>query len=716
MSLDNQEAMASTFQRFFSPRAIAVLGASPSPNALSRRFISGLIRHGYTGRIVPINPHHDSVDGIRCFPSLAEAENPNEIDIAVLSIPAANVPAALEECAAAGLCGVHIFTSGFGEIGASGAEAQRRLVESARRLKLRILGPNSPGFINFTDSIALIALGVGFRSTLIRGGLGLVAQSGGVGGLICEQAQDAGVGFSRFICIGNEADISTGELLRWYAADPETHFVAVYIEGIRDPADLVSGLDALARQNKPVVVLKAASTELVARATSAHTGVLATSDDVFDAVLARYGGIRVHGVSELVDVTVALERLKVGASKRVGLISTSGGAGVLATQAAERAGIELPKPMPETHERLARILPDYASSGNPGDMSGAFNEHPEIFRDSIAAYCDDPQYDAVVVILTVQPPPVAERLALNLIEFARSRTRPPAVLWIAGEMSAAARSRLREAGLAVFEDADRCMRALAARACKNPLEQLRASSPGTNINLGNLENLPAGQVSDDEALELLARCGIPVPPMHKCATTDDARGALRELGRVAVKAVGLAHKASAGGLVLDITTDDEIAQAHTRVAEAAARAGGEPAYTIVQQLAPSGLELIIGARRDPGFGVILVVGLGGSTAELCQRVSRRLLPLTEGESAEMLHETGLWDVLANARPSAPLETAAAIQQLADLAQAIGDRLEAVEVNPLIVHSGTEGVSAVDVLLLLRDTQAVQSHEKPEENS
>jgi len=494
--------------------------------------------------------------------------------------------------------------------------------------------------------------------------------------------------------------------LRWYAADPETQFVAVYIEGIRDPADLVSGFDALARQNKPVIVLKAASTEVVARATSAHTGVLATSDDVFDAVLARYGGIRVHGVEELIDVTVALERLKMGASKRVGLISTSGGAGVLATQAAERAGIELPEPAPETRERLAQILPDYASSGNPGDMSGAFNEHPEIFNESIAAYCDDPQYDAVGGILTVQPPPVADLLAGNLIDFARSQSRPPAVLWIAGEMSAAGRARLREAGLAVFEDADRCMRALAARVRKNPLDKRSApSSPSVNIDLGSLKNQPAGQVPDDEALALLGRCGIPVPPMHKCATTNNARGALRELGRVAVKAVGLAHKASAGGLVLDVTTEDEIVQAHTQVTEAAAQGGGEPAYTIVQQLAPSGLELIIGARRDPGFGVILVVGLGGSIAELCQRVSRRLLPLNDGEAVEMLRETGIWDVLANARPSAPLETAAAIHQLAGLAQAIGDRLEAVEVNPLIVHSSTEGVSAVDVLLLLRDTQA-----------
>ncbi len=709
MSVSEQVVSASNFQRFFSPRAIAVFGASPSSDSLSRRFILGLIRHGYKGRIVPINPRHELVDGIRCFPSLTEVENPNEIDIAVMSIPAAKVLAALSDCATAGLFGVHIFTSGFGETGAAGAEAQRHLVELARKLNLRILGPNSPGFINFTDSIALIALGVGFRSTLIRGGLGLVAQSGGVGGLICERAQDAGVGFSRFICIGNEADISTGELLRWYAADPETQFVAVYIEGIRDSADLVSGFDALARQNKPVVVLKAASTELVARATSAHTGVLATSDDVFDAVLARYGGIRVHGVEELIDVAVALERLKVGASNRVGLISTSGGAGVLATQAAERAGIELPKPTQKTHDRLAQILPDYASSGNPGDMTGAFNEQPEIFNESIAAYCDDPQYDAVVVILTVQPPPVAAQLSCNLIEFARTRDRPPAVLWIAGEMSAAGRARLREAGLAVFEDADRCMRALAARVGKSPLEKRCASTPDVRIDLGHLMNQPTGQVPDDEALALLNRCGIPVPPTHKCATKDDARGALRELGRVAVKAVGLAHKASAGGLVLDITTDDEVTQAHTQVLEAAKRSGGEPAYAIVQKLSPSGLELIIGARRDPGFGVILVVGLGGSTAELCQRVSRRLLPLTDGEAAEMLHETGIWDVLANARPSAALETAAVISQLAGLAQAIGGRLEAIEVNPLIVHSGTEGVNAVDVLLLLRDTQELNKH-------
>jgi acyl-CoA synthetase (NDP forming) len=688
--------MTDELQRFFSPRAIAVVGASPKPDALSRRFTSALTRHGYPGRIVPVNPSYAEVEGLPCFPSVAEARRTGEIDLAVLAVAAARVPAALEDCAAAGTHGAIVFSGGFAEAGEEGARAQREVADLARRHGIRLLGPNSPGFVNVVDSVCVLVLGVAYRQPLIRGHVGLVSQSGGVGGLVCERTLDLGVGFSRFVSIGNEADISAGELLRWLAADGETRVAALYLEGIRDPQDLVAGLAALARAGKPIVVLKPDSTEAVSRVSAAHTGVLATSDDVFDAVLRHHGATRARTVEEVVDAVVVLDRLGRAAGRRVGLLSASGGAAVLATQAADRAKLELPPPEERTRDALAHVLPGFASVGNPADLTGAFVENRDVFGSCLRIFGDDPQYDAVVVIQTVHPPELAERLAGDLVDFGVGAQRLPVVLWIAGEMSAAARARLRAAGFVVFEDADRCMRALTARA-NRPLDVPARAPHGSQLVL---DDLPAGQLPDDRAFALLAEHGLPIPPMRLCDSARAAAQALADLGGpVAVKAIGLAHKAREGGLVLDVTTPEDAEAAHARVT-AAARAGGDTTRSLVQGQVPRGLELIVGARREPGFGSVLMVSLGGSAVELSCVVARRLLPLAAGAAAEMLREAALWDVLEQTGVSAPGQVVATIEQLADLAECFGDRLDAIEVNPLVVQLGGEGVSAVDVLILL----------------
>jgi acyl-CoA synthetase (NDP forming) len=474
----------------------------------------------------------------------------------------------------------------------------------------------------------------------------------------------------------------------------------LYLEGVRDPRDLVSGLEALARASKPLVVLKPDASGAVARASVAHTGVLATGDDVFGAVLHRYGATRARTVEELVDALVVLDRAGPAEGRRVGLLSASGGAAVLATQAAERAGLELPAPLDETHSRLAEILPGFAAVGNPADLTGAFVENRGVFSSCLSAFGADPQYDTLVVVQTVHPPELADRLATNMIDFAASAARPPVVLWIAGEMSAAARTRLRQAGLVVFEDADRCMRALAARA--NRPATAAAQSPSEPRP--ELAAAGVGQLPDDRAFSLLAAEGVPVPALRVAASPEEAAAAQQQIGGpVAVKAIGLAHKAREGGLVLDVASAEAAAEAHRRVTEAAARAGGDPARSLVQAQVPRGVELIVGARREPGFGTVLLAGLGGSAAELSCGVSRRLLPLARGEASELVAESGLEGLLDHAGTDARDRVAAAIESVATLAEAFGERLDAIEVNPLVVLPGG-GVAAVDVLAVSRERE------------
>jgi acetate---CoA ligase (ADP-forming) len=687
--------------RVLRPRSVAVLGASSRPGALSSRFITGLQRHGFSGRIVPVNPARDVIDGLPCAPSIAAAAADEPIDLAVVSLPQSKVLTGIEECAEAGVGGAVIFSSGFSEVGEEGAHEERRITEVTERTGLRVVGPNSPGLINRADSTCVIASGVGFRPSFASGGISLLAQSGGVAGLLVERSQDAGAGLSVAVCTGNEADLKVGELLWWLADHEPTKVVGIFLEGIRDPETFAGGLDALRAVGKPVVVLKAGATAAAARASAAHTGALATEDDVVGAFLARHGAVRVYGFDDLIDTCVALERLGPASTRGVGILTTSGGAGVISTEAAERAGLELPDLRPGTRERLAAVVPDFAALSNPVDMSGMFSEKPEIFHESLRAFTEAEEFGTAVLVLTVHRPEDSERLA-DLVLGADAANL--AVLWTAGAMSLPSRRRLSEAGLAVFEDAARCMRALAARAEAGTAPPGDVPPPALELDLPS-----DAEATETEALTLLAAAGVPTAPTVLCRSANDARAAGAELGAgpfvVKASARDLPHKSDAGAVVLGVSGPDEVAAAYERVVEAARAAGADPEGAVVQAMAPEGIELIVGARRDPVLGPVLVVGPGGLLAELAPQVSRRMLPLRAGEARAMLDELSVAPLLHGYRgaPEADFDAAvAAIEGVAAVALAAGERLEAVEVNPLLVHPRGAGATAVDALLLQAD--------------
>ena len=688
--------------RALSPAGVAVIGASPRPGSLSARFVSGLLRHGFPGRVVPVNPNHGEVLGLPCAPRIGEA---GPIDLAVLAVPRRLVLETLEECEAAGVAGVVIFASGYSETGPEGAEQEREIVAFSARTGLRVIGPNSPGFVNATHRCSVIASGAAFREPLVAGRMAVVAQSGGVAGLLLERAQDRGVGVSQVICTGNEADVTVGEVLAVLAEDPATGSAAVYMEAIRQGPVLLEGLRAMRDAGKGVVMLKVGATEAGARASAAHTGALADDDDVVNAALGAHGAVRVTGFDDLIETAGLLGAHGPAASPAIGIVSTSGGAGVVATEAAERAGLLLPPLAEETRARLADAAPDFAAVANPADMSGMFVEDPEIFRGSLSAFLEDPSFEAVVLVLTVHPPELSDELARRSIEAAAAAPRPLVVLWTAGAMSDHARALLREAGVPVIEDADRCMTALAARARAG-----REDGPAAAPREVALPDLAAARVAgaalEHEALQVLAAAGVPTGRTVACATAEQARAAAAELGApLVVKAAArdLPHKSDAGAVVLGVGGPDEAAAAFTRVVQAARGAGAEPEGAIVQRQEAPGTEMIVGVRREPELGLCLVAGLGGVQAELLGDVARRMLPLRAGDARAMLDELRLAPLLHGHRgaPGADLDAlAVAIEGVAAASQALGPELEAIEVNPVLARP--DGAVAVDALLLFRN--------------
>ena len=430
----------------------------------------------------------------------------------------------LEECAAAGVAGVVIFASGYSETGPEGAAQEREIVAFAARTGLRVIGPNSPGFVNATHRCSVIASGAAFRVPLVAGTDGGGLSERGRGRTPAGAGAGPGVGISQVICTGNEADVTVGEVLAALAADPATGSAALYMESIRRGPVLLEGLRAMRAAGKGVVMLKVGATEAGTRATAAHTGALADDDDVVNAALDAYGAVRVTGFDDLIETAGLLGTHGPAVSPAIGIISTSGGAGVVATEAAERAGLALP-PLGETaRARLLAAAPDFAAVANPADMSGMFVEDPEIFRGSLAAFLEEPSIEAVVLVLTVHPPELSNELARRSIEAAAAAIRPLVVLWTAGAMSDPARAMLREAGVPVIEDADRCMTALAARARAGrasgaPLAGAGVATPALAAARA------AGAALEHEALELLAAAGVPTGRTVACSDPEEARAA-----------------------------------------------------------------------------------------------------------------------------------------------------------------------------------------------
>ena len=683
------ETPAARLGRALAPTSVAVVGASPRPGSLSLRFLTGLERHGFGGRIVAVNPSYDEVGGFPCVPTVAAA---GPLDLAVLAVSKTRVLESLEACAEAGVAGAVVFASGYSETGPEGRVEEERIGELARRTGLRVIGPNSPGLVNLTRRCCVIASGVSFRETLHAGGVAVVSQSGGVAGLLTERAQDAGIGLSAVVCTGNESDVGIGEVLEALAADDATRAVALFVEGVRDGGGFVRGLDALRRAGKHAVVLKTGATEGAARASAAHTGALVTDADVFRAVLERTGAHAAPSLDDLLVTASVLDRLGPAPSRRIGIVTTSGGAGVVATEAAERAGLELPALSETTREALVAAMPDFASPANPTDTSGMFVERAEIFRDALGAFLAADELDAVVLVLTVQPPELALELAERMLALAGDGA-PLVCLWVAGAMSDAARELLRAGGMPVVEDPDRCMRALAARAAAGATSPAARTVAPVGVPAVLDEGRARGAALEHEVLAATAELGAATAATRLCASPAEARAAAEALGTpVVVKAAArdLPHKAAVGAVRLGVDGGEACAAAFAEVVAAARAAGATVEGAVVQAQVPPGAEVIVGARRDPVFGPVLVVGPGGAgVEELGAEAVRRLLPLAEGEAETLAAGLGGAEALA-----------AAIESVERLALALGDELEALELNPVVL-GGDGAATAVDGVLLLR---------------
>jgi acetyltransferase len=695
----------------FEPRSVALVGASPHAHKVGGRVLENLIAGGFAGEVFAVNPHHSRVRGIACVPT---PENlPVAVDLAVVATPAPTVPLVIEQCGRRGIRAAIVLSAGFAETGAEGAAREQAVLEAARRHGVRILGPNCIGILR-----PPIGLDVTFaRGRALAGSLALVSQSGAVCTALLDYATPAGIGFSSVISLGASSDVDFGEVIDYLAADPQTAHILLYIEGVRDGRRLVSSLRAAARI-KPVIVMKVGRHPAGSRAVVSHTGAIVGKDDVFDAVVRRTGVVRVASIGQLVAAAQALAAHVHPRGDRVAIVTNGGGPGVVAADRAGDLDLPLATLAPATLAALGATLPSSWSHGNPVDLIG--DAGPDRYRAAVTACLADPGVDGIIAILTPQAMTDADSAAQAVIEARRDTTKPVIAAWMGEASVAAARERLRQAGVTVFRSPEPAVETFAFLAAfyRNQRALLETPGPLAASEPPDLEGARAivraalaegrSVLSATQSKQLLAAFRIPVARSVIAATQDEAVRAAEAAGYpVAMKidSPDITHKSDVGGVRLGLADAGAVRAAHASMMQvvAAKRPGARVSGVSIEPmiLRPHGRELMAGIVPDPVFGPAIVFGAGGIAIEVLRDRAVALPPLNAILVADMIRGTRVAAMLGEFRnqPAVRRELLEAVLlRVSEIAAEIPE-IEELDINPLVADES--GIIAIDARVVVK---------------
>jgi acetate---CoA ligase (ADP-forming) len=686
------------------PRSVAVIGASADPTRIGGRPIAYMLARDFAGTILPVNPRRTEIQGLRAYPNIAAL--PFVPDAAILALPAALVEPAVADLAALGVRAVILFSAGFAEVDEEGAAAQERIARTARAVGMRLLGPNALGLFN-----ARIGWFATFSASLdsfwpLPGRIGIASQSGAFGTHLFAAAAARGLGTPICVTTGNEADVTLGEAIGWLATDPETDVIAAAAEGIRKPDAFLTALSIARAARKPVVLMKAGRSALGRQAARSHTAAIAGDDPVFDTVLAEFGAIRAESAEQLLDFAYAATRRVYPACNSLGVLTVSGGAGVLIADEAAALGLPMPPLSAAAQAALKAVLP-FAAPANPVDCTAQVLNEPTLIGRFAQTMVEDGGYRSVLAFFsqTGGSPAIAPglRAALGAV-----RAGHPDRLYALSVIAPEARVREYEAdGFVVFEEPIRAVRAIHAMGRIGAA--FAAPSAGKPTALPELE-LPGQTPNEAEAKRLLARAGIAVVPEQVAATAEEAVRAAEALGYPVVMKIlspDIVHKSEIGGVLLGLS--DAVAVragfatliARARHAAAEARIEG----VLVAREIQGGMECILGVHRDPSFGPIAMFGLGGVFVEVLGDVVFHRCPFDEEVARQMIGAVRGASLLSGTRGQKPADVAALARMLArlsGLAAAAGPRLASLDLNPVLVLPEGEGAFAADAVIDIRD--------------
>jgi acetyltransferase len=694
---------------FFNPNSVAVIGASTDPKKLGYSVLENLIEGGYAaqGKIFPINLTATEILGVPAFPTVQDVPGP--IDLAVIVIPYPYVPDALRTCGEKGIPAVIVISAGFREAGREGLERELELIEIAKQDGIRLIGPNCLGVIDtYTPLNASFSAG-----TPPKGPMAFMSQSGALGTAVLDISLAGRLGLSKFVSLGNKADVDEIDLLNAWRDDPHTQVIMIYSEGMANGQEFIK----TARQvtaKKPVVAIKSGVTQSGSRAVSSHTGSLAGSEQAYHAAFHQAGVLRAESMQSLFDIALALGYQPLLQGDRIAIITNAGGPGILATDALERSGLSMARFENETISSLGQFLPDAASAANPVDVLG--DARADRYQFALEIVVADPNVDGLLVVLTPQAMTEIDATAEAVGRFSKSIDKPIITSFMGEAQVESGIDLLGTFGVPNYPFPERA--ALAFKAMSDYQKVLNRPTPeyvkydvDHHTTLEVLERVRAEDrlsIGDSEARQILTAYGLQIPKSEIAATPDEAVDLAHQIGFPVVLKIAspdILHKTDIGGVKVGLNNAEDVRDAFELMVYRAQRYLPQAHLwgCLVQQMVPAGgQEVLVGMNRDPQFGPLVTFGLGGIYVETLKDVTFRVAPISVQEAELMISEIRAHALLDGVRGKPPLDKNAIVDALLRIAQLVQDFPEIVEldINPLMVYPQGQGAIAIDMRLVL----------------
>jgi acetyltransferase len=705
-----------SLEPIFRPRSIAVIGASRTPGTVGYELVHNLLADGFSGAIYPVNPKAVAVHSIPAYPSIEAV--PHEIDLGIISVPKELVVAAAEACGRKGVRALVVISAGFKEVGPAGQEREQALLAVAQRYGMRMIGPNCLGVLNTAPDISMNATFAPIMPP--PGPVSFMSQSGAMGVTILDYAAEYGIGVNHFVSVGNKADVSGNDLIEYWAADPATRVILMYLENFGNPQKFTRLAREVTRR-KPIIAVKAGRTAAGARAASSHTGALAGLDSATDALLEQCGVMRVDTVEDLFDLAMAFSHLPVPKGNRVAIVTNAGGPGIIIADACESHGLSIVELSQATQAKLRATLPEEAAVRNPVDMIASAT--PETYRHVLEHVLQDDNVDAVIAAFV---PPLRVRqqdVARAIVEVRHAYPGKPMLAVLMGRKGLPeGRAELAEAHVPGFIFPESAASALAhmdryRRWLARPVGSFAAfevDRTAADAIITDAARSADGYLGAADVLTLLRAYGVPTLQSRVARDADEAARAAAELGLpVVLKIISpdIVHKTDVGGVALDLRTPDEVKRAWDemmeRIRERMPDARIEGAT--VEQYVRGGRETIIGMSQDPSFGPVLMFGLGGIYVEALGDVTFRIHPVSDIDAHEMVRAIRGVKLLQGVRGDPPADLSAVEEAIQRISQLVGDYPQIVEldINPFVVFQ--RGGVAVDARIRIDDRAEAATH-------
>ena len=698
--------MPISLKSFFEPRGVAVIGASASPDKLSFGILKNLMTYGYRGGIYPVNPKSEEILGIPCYPEICQVPDP--VDLAVIVLSSNLIPAVLDECGKRSIKGAIIISGGFKEVGDEGRDLELKILKIAEKYGIRLIGPNCVGTMN---------LSTGLNTTFIKGipstgGIGFISQSGAVCGGVVDHYAKTGIGFSHFLSLGNEADVTETDMIEYLGQDSDTRVIAAYIEGIRDGERFIKVAKKV-NSKKPVVILKAGQSEEGAKAVSSHTGSLAGSHAAYQTAFKQSGVIEALTTADLLNIAASLDWMGLPSGNRIAIITNSGGPAALASDSLASNGIQLASISPETQKKLKEKLNPSAQTANPVDMLGGANE--DEFSFALDLVLSDPGVDMALPILVPQSLVKPEKVAQAIVDSSKKTSKPVIVCLMGKESIQEANKILHQNHIPMVDFPEMVgvmFGALYKRSC---MSKVSFNEPHEVVNAGKdlvrtILNNNANKViwAENDTRQILDAYGISLVEGGLVNSIAEGQKIASSLGYPIVMKVAseqLLHKSEAGVVKVGVKNGQELVDSYNLIIDQAKKYNPNAKIDgmLIEKMAPQGEEVIIGMKRDPAFGPIMMFGMGGVFVELFKDVAFRIAPIDINDAMQFIKETMAFQLLSGWRGGEMYDIEAIAAMIMRLSQLAMDfpQIQEIEINPVRVYPLGDGAQGLDCRMILK---------------